>query len=230
MKHLLSTIIFIFAITPMNSQIINSIGIKGGASFANQLWFYKSTNYTAARQYKTGMYGAATIDFFKATYLNLTADVGFCQKGNKETGVLLPDKTTTNYTTTFNYITLSPMLKIKYPFKHIIPYGLLGLRCDYQLSYTSTHDYSSIESDFHKVIFGMSSGAGVEYKLKNIGINVEFQYHYDFSKVMDTHTDGIVSGILVYNNAYIISAGVKYYLHKKESKTDALKTAAVSGL
>ena len=108
------------------------------------------------------------------------------------------------------------MLKARYEMGRFLPYALLGLRMDYQLSYESDLNYDLIKNDFNKTIFGMSFGAGVEYKIKQLGIFVEGQYHWDFTKVMDTPSTSTNAGIEIYNKALIINAGVKYYLKKKD--------------
>jgi len=122
------------------------------------------------------------------------------------------------YDTKFNYLTFCPLFKVKYQTIHWTPYALLGIRMDYQLSYQSDFYLQAIDSNFKKTIFGLTSGAGIEYKIKNVGINMEFQYHYDLTKLMDTPSSTTNTGGTINNNAYIISIGIKYYLHRTEDK------------
>jgi len=203
-----------------NGQIINSVGIKTGLSVANQTWYYKSINMTLKKDYKLGLYSAMTVDFLKSKYFNITTDIGYCSKGNTEkvpnTSGFIPqgDGTYTTYNTMFNYFSFSPLLKIKYAIAHFIPYVLLGLRWDYQLSYKSDFNYTQIENDFYKSIYGLTCGTGIEYKIKNIGINSEFQYQYDITKLMDTPASPTNTGLEINNKAFIISIGLKYYFHK----------------
>lgn len=200
--------------TAGNGQALKSIGFKSGVSVANQTWYYKRADETWKRDNRAGFYAAASVEFLDLKYLSLITDIGYSAKGYTEkvpgsTG----DKT---YDTKFNYFTLSPMLKVRYESTHFIPYALLGLRMDYQLSYNSDFNLKPIEKDFHKAVYGANFGAGVEYKIKQWGIFLEGQYQYDFSKVIDIPVSENNIGIGVKNDALIISAGLKYYLAKKK--------------
>ena len=219
------TLLLLFTLTTtafVNGQVVKSIGIKGGVSVASQTWHYKSTDLTLKKDNRIGFYSAITLEFFKSKYLSLTTDFSYCEKGSTEkiqnTTVDMPegDGTYKTYDTKFGYFTLSPMLKGRYETAHFVPYALLGLRLDYQLSYKSDFNYQQIEKDFHKAIFGANFGIGAEYKIKHLGIFLETQYHYDFTKLMDTPSSANNTGIEINNRAFIISIGLKYYLKKKE--------------
>lgn len=208
--------------TFVNGQVLKSIGIEGGASIANQTWLLKADAKTLKTDNRVSFYGAATLEFLKLKYLSLTTDFGYCAKGHTEkipnTTVDMPegDGTYKTYDTKFNYFTFSPMLKARYEITHFIPYALLGLRLNYQLSYKSDFNYEQIERDFNKTVWGANFGAGVEYKIKQLGIFLEGQYQYDFTKVMDTPSSASNSGIEVKNNAFVICIGLKYCLTKKD--------------
>ncbi|MBK9049300.1 MAG: PorT family protein [Bacteroidetes bacterium] len=205
----------------VNGQVLKNLGIKGGVSIANQTWNLKSENKTLDADARNGFYGAVSLEFLKSKYLTLTTDFGYCAKGSTQkvanTTNDMPEGNGTykTYDSKFNYFTLSPMLKARYEVSHFIPYALLGLRMDYQLSYKSDFDYEQIDNDFHKTIWGTNFGVGLEYKTKQLGFLLEGQYQYDFTKVIDTPTSSNNTGLKVNNSAFVICIGLKYYLLKK---------------
>ena len=204
----------------VNAQVLKSVGINGGVTIANQSWHYKSKDFSLNTVNKAGFYGGTTFEFFQSKYFNLLVGLGYCQKGNswkilsKTSNLPEGDGTYTTIKTTFNYLTLSPMLKAGFETTHIIPYALVGLRMDYQLSVQPEVNYEAIKKDVKKTIWGVNFGAGIEYKLKVVGIFFEGQYHYDFSKVLDTPVTSNNVGLEIKNKAFIITAGIKYYLKK----------------
>ena len=221
MKRFFTTFIFLILTSLLLGQVVQSVGIKSGVSIANQTWFYKSINLTLKKDKILGSYSALTVDFIKSKYFNIATDIGYCQKGCTEkiqaTTVNMPEGTGVykTYNTKFNYFSFSPLVKTKYTTTHFIPYIILGARIDYQLSYKSDLYLKQFESNFHKTILGLSSGAGMEFKIKNFGINTEFQYQYDITKLVDTPPSAINTGLRINNKAFVISIGLKYHLNKK---------------
>jgi len=216
MKQTLMLFLCFLTVTIMNGQIINCIGIKDGFSLANQTWYYKSINLTFKKANRIGLYSTISLDFFNLKYLNLTTDVGYCQKGSMETIPIIQSPTGEDlWYNNFNYLIFSPLLKVKYTTTHFIPYVLLGLRLDYQLSYKTAINISPLENDINKNIYGMNCGVGIEFKFNNIGIFNEFQYQNDFTYVIDSPPSYHYTGLRITNKAYIISSGVKYYFSKK---------------
>ena len=222
MKQILALLFACSAILQANGQVLKSIGLKGGVSVANQDWNYKSTTYTLNTENRNGFYSALTFEFLKSKYLSLSTDLGYCAKGSA-TEVMnttndLPegDGTYETYDTKFDYFTLSPSIKLRYETTHLVPYALFGLRMDYQLSYKSDFDYQLIEKEFNKTIWGANFGAGLEYKFKQLGIFLEGQYQYDFTKVLDMPESASNSAVEVNNEAFVICVGLKYNLTKKE--------------
>ncbi len=222
MKQILILLFTLTTILQAKGQVIKCIGIKGGVSVANQTWHFKSIDETLNKENGQGFYGAVSLEFLKSKYFSLTTDFGYCAKGNTEkvlnTTIDMPegDGTYETFDTKFNYLTFSPMLRMRYETTHFIPYALLGLRMDYQLSYESDFNYQLIEDEFNKTIWGANFGAGLEYKFKQCGIFIEGQYQYDFSNVLDIPASANNTGIEVKNQAFVICAGLKYYFVKKE--------------
>lgn len=215
------TLLTLLSIRVLNGQVIQSIGIKSGLCISNQEWHIKSLNKTLETENRTGFYSAVTLDFFKSKYFNFTTDIGYIQKGSQKkipyTTVSMPEGDGTYVTnqTQFNYFILSPIFKIKYETKHIIPYAILGGKLDYQLSYQSDMNLQYNDRNLNKAIWGLTSGAGVAYRIKSMGINAEFQHYYDFTKLIDTPSTPTNAGLSILNRAYIINLGIQYYLHKR---------------
>jgi opacity protein-like surface antigen len=218
MKRILILLLALTSSLIANGQVLKSIGIKGGMSIASQNWDYSPESITMNTDSRNGFYCAASLEFLKSKYFSLTTDLGYCVKGSSEeiefTSNDLPegDGNHKTYDTKFNYVTLSPMLKARYETENLIPYALVGLRMDYQLSYKSDFDYQLFENDFNKTIWGANFGAGLEYNIKQFGIFVEGQYQYDFTKVLDITSGN--AGLEVKNEAIVVCIGLKYNLSK----------------
>ena len=114
--------------------------------------------------------------------------------------------------TTINYITFSPMLKGFFSFKRLTSYCLIGPRIDYRVSY-EPHINSEIYNESNKLILGLTYGLGAEYKINRFGILLECLGHPDFTAIMDQQPTDTNFGLKITGNSYIITTGVKYYLH-----------------
>jgi hypothetical protein len=220
MKQFIAAFFTLLINTLANGQTIQSIGLKNGLSIATQTWQYESIAKTLEQEYRQGLYSAFTLDFLQSKYFNITTDIGYCQKGAKDktlnTSAANPegDGTYKYLDTKFNYFMFSPLFKAKYQINHWTSYALIGFRLDYQLSYQSDFNLKIIDKEFNKTIWGLTSGAGLEYKLKKIGINTEFQYQSDLTKLMNTKPSATNVGLEINNQAFIICLGVRYYLQK----------------
>ncbi|MEI6489081.1 MAG: outer membrane beta-barrel protein [Bacteroidota bacterium] len=232
MKRTILLLVSLLIVRNMSGQIVKSIGIKEGLSFANQIWYAKSINLTQKTHYRIGLYSGVTLDFFNSKYFNLTTDLSYCQKGcrmEKQSSGNYSSVTSPHhlYSTNsmfywnfkFHYLSFSPLLKIKYTTNHLIPYALLGLRFDYQLLFQTDAVSMSgpIGNNYNSTIFGMNCGGGIEFKFNYVAITVEYQYQYDFTKVIDSPPSTNNTGQKITNRASIVTLGLKYYLHKKES-------------
>jgi hypothetical protein len=217
MRQSILVIFFTLYVFSAQGQTVKSIGIKGGLSIANQPWQYKTINFTPQGYYKTGIYSVLTLELFQHKYLSLLTDLGFIQKGNQieieVTTTENPDGgTLTKLKSTINYFTFSPLLKFRYDIKRWTPYVFVGPRIDYQLSYQSEFS-SAIGNEFNKSILGITYGAGVEFRQNKIGMLMEFQHQPDITSVMDKPISSTNTGLKITNNAFVISAGIKYYFH-----------------
>jgi hypothetical protein len=218
MKTRLLTIFFILNILYSHAQLITNVGIKAGVSISNQTWQYRSFGQTEKYEYKAGIYSVLTAELFKGKFLSLSSDLGFVQKGMKQhillTSPEFPEGNGEYYIlkTTINYITFSPILKGFYSFKRLTPYGLIGPRIDYRVSY-EPHINSEIYNESNKLILGLTYGLGAEYKIDRFGILLECLGHPDFTAIMDQQPTETNFGLKITGNSYIVTTGVKYYLH-----------------
>ncbi len=207
-------------VTEIDAQIIRNTGIQSGISISKQSWLYKSTNNKSIKDYRVGLNLVINCEWFDNEYFSVLTDLGYIQKGCKEkienTTASQPegDGTFKTYDTRFDYLTFSPKFKIRKEIKNIIPFLFIGPRLDYQLSYKSDFNYSQIENDFKKIIWGLNYGIGFEYKSGYIGIAAILQHQYDFTKIINTESSQQNTGLSIKNNAFVINLGVKYYFKK----------------
>jgi hypothetical protein len=218
MKPKLLTLILLILALYSYGQVIESIGLKGGISFSNQTYHYRTVDWTFKYDYKPGIYSTLTAELFKGKFLSLSTDLGFIQKGTtRKVEITTPENPqgTGEYTmlkTTIGFISLSPMLKGLYSFKSLTTYALIGPRIDYWVSYEPQFD-SPIFKDFNKLIWGITYGVGVEYKIKKLGILIECLGQPDISAILNQKPLETNSGLKIMGNAYIITTGLRYYLH-----------------
>jgi hypothetical protein len=199
-------------------QVVESIGLKGGVSFARQTYYYRTMDWTYKYDYKPGGYGSLTMELFKGTFLSMSADLGFVQKGTQQemeiTTAEQPEGTGeyTTLKTTVGFVSLSPMLKGFYRFKSLTTYALIGPRIEYWVSYEPSFN-SPIFRDFNKFVWGITYGAGVEYRIKKLGVLLECLGQPDFSGILNQKPLANNSGLKIVGNAYVINTGVRYYMH-----------------
>lgn len=213
MKKQALTIILALTMLYSTGQVVESIGFKGGISFANQTWEYKRPDFTNQMDYKTGFYSVLTVNFFKTKHLCLTTDLGFIQKGFQEeipmTLEEFPEFKT--YKSTINYLTFSPKLSVNYDFDKLITYLFVGPRVDIQTSYNT--DQLTVNFDvFNKLVWGLTYGGGIEYKIKSIGILLEFAGYPDFTTIKNDEPTQTSTGLKITGQSYSISTGIKYYI------------------
>lgn len=217
MKKLAVTIILALAMIYSTGQVVESIGIKGGRSYANQTWEYSSPDFTVKKDFKTGSAIILTADFFKSRHLCLTTDLGFIQKGFQEdipvTSEEFPEIISyyETYESTINYLTFSPKLSANYNFHNLSTYCFIGPRADIQTGYRT---YLSVNnfSLLNKTIWGMTYGGGVEYRIKSIGLLLEMAGYPDFTPIQEEEPTATSAGLKITGQSYTLFTGIKYYL------------------
>lgn len=217
MKKYTLTIILGLTMLYSTAQVVESIGIKGGISFARQTWEYNSPDFTNKMDYKTGLYSVLTANFFKTRYLCLTTDLGYIQKGFQVevpmTSAEFPELISSykTFKSTINYLTFSPKLSANYNFDRLIAYVFIGPRIDIQTNYKTDYPTNNF-SEFNKTVWGLTYGGGVEYRIRSIGILLEFAGHPDFTTIMKEEPTETSAGLKITGQLYTVSTGIKYYL------------------
>jgi len=216
MKKQVITIILALTMIYSTGQVVESIGFKGGISFANQTWKYTS-DFTNQMDYKTGFYSLLTANFFKTKHLCLTTDLGFIQKGFQEeipmTSEEFPEFISSykTFKSTINYLTFAPKLSVNYDFDNLITYLFVGPRIDIQTSYNTDYQTNNF-NEFNKSVWGLTYGAGIEYRIKSIGILLEFAGYPDFTTLKNDEPTETSTGLKITGQSYTISTGIKYYI------------------
>jgi opacity protein-like surface antigen len=219
MKKLTVTIILALTMIYSTGQVVESIGIKGGISYASQTWEYTSPDFTVKKDFKTGSAIVLTADFFKSRHLCLTTDLGFIQKGFQEeipmTSEEFPEDVLyyKTYNATINYLTFSPKLSVDYKFNNLRAYCFIGPRLDLQSGFKTNFPTNNF-SEFNKTVWGMTYGGGVEYRIKSIGILLEMAGYPDFTTIQKAEPSATSTGLKITGQSYTLFTGIKYYLSK----------------
>lgn len=218
MKTKLATFILLMSFIYSNSQVIHSIGLRGGVSFATMTYKYTTTSLVQKYSYNAGIYSAVTAEFFNGKHVSFSTDLGFIQKGMKRkeliTSLEYPEGNGEYlfHRFTRNYVSLSPMLKGYYQFNKVTAYVLAGPRIDLDIT-NSLPDGSNMNSKTHKIIFGLTYGLGAEYRINKVGILLEGQGQPNLTTIMDTPTSDTNVGLKVTGNSYVLTTGINYYFH-----------------
>ena len=198
------------------TQIVKSIGIKSGVTLSNHDWLH-SVFYNRNFEVVPGFYGAITTDIVSKEFWEIYVDLGYYQSCTKN--VLNEySMNTTEMTPAINYrfdfITISPVFRLKTHLKAFTPYIFAGPRMDYYLAEFNNDNALFFKNDINKAIFGFTIGEGLAYRIKNISVFAEYQFFYCFSYMIDKPAEFATSTIerdQVKFNTHIISAGFKYH-------------------
>ena len=193
-------------------QFPASIGLKAGISVANQTYTFTPIDYTIDTEPVFGPSFSLFVEAFKADHFSFQLDLGYALKGS----ITSTESVTVNHldndrivvsegktaTSTFNYLSLSPLARYRFGQGSFVPYFLLGPRMDILLKYSSDSDYPL--NDQNAVILGLTIGAGLEYRLKGLGLFTELQYQGDLYPV--TGKDPL----LINNHMISLSLGLRW--------------------
>ncbi len=210
------TLILLFSYSFSNAQFIQSLGIKGGIAVTNQTWEYQIASVVVDTDKRTGKYFGVNLEFIESKHFSVITEFSYIEKGHHQdvylTTIDQPElRNKVIFDTKFSYAEFSPLLKVRIEDERFVLYGLLGFRAGYQLSYKSDFYFPLDGNDFNKFLYGIAAGGGIEYKMKQLSIHTEFQYHHDLNTV---HQNALVPGgtaVEIKNWGYIICVGVKYY-------------------
>ena len=155
---------------------------------------------------------ALFVETFKGNRFSFQVDVGYVVKGSSSTtqsvtvNHLDNDRIVVNegeaVSSKFAYLTIAPMARYRWDLQSLTPYLLLGPRVDFLLNYKSGSDY---ELDTQSLsLLGLTCGAGLEYRLQNLGVFAELQFQPDLSPVSNEEP------LLINNNILSLTLGVRW--------------------
>ena len=190
MKRSLVTIAMIMwaGLLALYGQFPSSFGVKAGISLADQTYTLTPIDYNLETKAVMGPAFSLFMEAFKGNHFSLQVDMSYSLKGSKTS----TESVTVNHldndriivtegemtTSTFSYLSISPMARYSFGHGSLIPYFLLGPRMDILLKYKSDSKYPL--NDQNSVIPGLTFGTGLEYRLEKLGLFTELQYQGDF--------------------------------------------------
>ena len=162
-------------------------GAKGGLTIGTQRW------NNAKRDPLFGYNGSAFVEFLSETSkYGVVIEAGYHTRGSSiwMQNVTYLDPTTNQvvslpnrkFDQVFNNVSLMFGGKSNYALSPTWnTYYMLGLRGEYTVSDSLTI-YEAYKEHINRVNYGVTLGGGIETKIKNLGIFLEFQVQPDFSK------------------------------------------------
>jgi len=175
----------------LSGQWPSSFGLKGGVALANQSYRITAIDQELDTRAVTGPTLSLFVEAFKSAHFSVQIDVGYAAKGSTTTtrsltvNHLANDQITINEgeaaRSDFTYLSVVPLARYRWDLEPVCPYLLLGPRVDFLLRYDSESEYPLEEQN--QSILGLSIGAGLEYRLQNLGFFAELQYLPDLSPV-----------------------------------------------
>lgn len=213
--------LFIFSVSyfKSNAQIIKSLALKGGMSFAEHDWHYKQIATSDIPKTLHGAFSALEIEFRRGKFLSFSCEFSYCEKGHQLsipiTTFDMPDGTG-EFTTLkyhFNYLSFSPQVNTRYNMKKWTSYMSVGPRIDQLLwSFIAPDDLDKFDRQTIKskeILLGMNFSTGIEYAIGKKSIFAEAKFLHDFTKAIDN------SNLIVRNRAYILCLGLRFNFVKE---------------
>ena len=151
-----------------------------------------------------------------SSYLNSLFEIHYIEKGCND-DLLYCDVTGNCYDKTFEnkitYLSIPFIFKFSIPNDYISPFFVIGPRVDLKLSYDAELMENTYE-EFKDVVFGYDYGFGVETKVKELTISLEYRFSKDLQsswehKVDYSWLDNDYT-IRIFNESSQILLGVKY--------------------
>ncbi len=193
-------------------QVPAGFGFKGGISLANMSYRITPIDYELETKPLIGPVATIFVEAFKGRHFSFQFDAGYVVKGCRYTtesvtvNHLDNDRITINEgaesTSRFSYITLVPMARYRFDLERMSPYFLLGPRIDFQLRYDTDSPYP-LDLEYGTQL-GLTIGAGLEYRLNDLGIFTEVQYLPDLSPVSNKEP------LLINHNMLSLTLGIRW--------------------
>jgi len=186
--------IMIFYSIPIRAQLIKSLGVKGGLSYASQDWkSMDQPNYFDEIKLRQGYDIAFYAEWFNQPLVSLLTEIHYIQKGTKWkinipiTTVQFPDGTgqflSVSGETWADYLSIPLLAKVQYDLEGYSTYLVVGPRFDY---FINNHTGSVLEN-FSKWDFGGTIGIGFETNsISSFIFGAEFRYSPNFQNSLST--------------------------------------------
>jgi hypothetical protein len=174
-----------------------------GPSFSTLKWENSMIEAEMYEDNLTGINVLMGIQYLDLKYFNLHSNIGFVQKGGKDSiplvnveGEILEIKL---FKYRLDYLTLNTTANLKLPVKDIfVPYLFAGPRIDYLVSYKEDvvflEQFDEMDA-LNKFTYGLVTGAGFDFQIQQFLIGTVFSYYFNFNKIVDWTTETEISNI-----------------------------------
>jgi len=224
MKKSLMIVALLLLISRFGSaQLIVKYGFNIGMTYSNQFWDYKLISIdNPNKDYKLGLAVFLSAEKKISKVFSLRPEIGYIQKGFKNNVEMTSSDGTSagvnKKNVIFHDLGLNFGLKITpFDFK-VVPYAILGFRCDYMTSYKDIvfeeqgsglkfNMYKSEIDNFNKLNLGGLIGIGFEF---NDLTYIEFEYNPSITKSYGS------TGLDIKDNCWGIKVG--FNLNKLKKK------------
>jgi hypothetical protein len=166
MKKTLYLILFLLSFDFANAQLLNSIGINGGATFAKYKWSVRQDPnepvpyyYSDAQKWKTSWNAAVFLEMFQNEHWRWVSEAQYNNKGGIDVDKAHQNKKLTTKTTDLAW---NNYLKFRYEIYYGVPYIFAGPRAEYVLS-QGTSSPPIARGSFHKIQISPAAGLGWEF-------------------------------------------------------------------
>jgi len=210
-------ITFLFFVLQIGTLIGQNLKIQIGPTFSKLNWENSMVDETVYNNNITGVSVLIGIDYLNFKYFNLSSNIGFIQKGGKDSVfVVAPLGGVENkglLKIKLNYLTVNTTANLKFPIKDfVIPYLFVGPRIDYLISYKEDAVVLQQFDDMgilNKLIYGVLTGVGIDFKIKKFFVGAVFDYYFNFNKIVDNTSDTNVSNEII-DRTFTIDLKVGY--------------------
>lgn len=197
--------IFLIAANSYSQKI--SLSVTGGINFANVKF---DPSPEIPRETRTGILAGALADFcLIENKLSAETGIEYIMKGYNVTSGQITG------TIKLDYLEFPLLLKLKFPWKNVIPYCAAGptigvlLTAKGEIDSGITKSESDIKKDTKSTDFGLFLGAGLDIKTSK-KTNIFFQGGYSLGFTNFNNVQN--SALEVKNYGVQITAGVRYFL------------------
>lgn len=180
---------FIFSSSVVNSQIVNSFGIKIGGAKANQTW-KRSDNLASNLESRLGLDIAVFLEIIDIEFVGLLVEAHYIQKGFSQRFLITteehPDGTGEFFTLKprVDYLSFPVLAKFNLPI-FLSPYIIAGPRFDIRLGRKS-EGFQAVFDELKKVDVGGTLGFGIESpKLNTVNLLAEFRFSPSFTRAFE---------------------------------------------